>query len=233
MTKLTMAVGASMLALIVTATGCEKKGDGPVLAKINRGAITAGDFKKQLEDLAPQMQQAVASDPKARKEFLEDLIGIELVIQEAKRLGLDKDAEFKKRQETLKKEMERRIQDDAKNELFNSVLKKELGDKLAKVAPPTDQEVRDYYANNKDKMKNAAGKQMSLKEVEPQLKMRLMQEKRRDLYLEYAKGLKAKAKISVDDKALETAATSLVQQSKELDLSNMKAQPAPKQEGGK
>ena len=54
------------------------------------------------------MQQAVASDPKARKEFLEDLIGIEVVLQEAKRQGLDKDPEFKKRQDMLKKEMERR-----------------------------------------------------------------------------------------------------------------------------
>ena len=86
---------------------------------------------------------------------------------------------------------------------------------------------------NKDKMKNETGKQLGFKEVEPQLKMRLIQEKRRDLYLEYAKGLKAKAKITIDDKALETAAASITQQPKELDLSNMKALPAPKQEGGK
>jgi hypothetical protein len=56
--------------------------------------------------------------------------------------------------------------------------------------------------------------------------MRLMQEKRRDLYLEYAKGLKAKAKITIDDKALEQAATALSQH-KDLDLSNMTAHPAP------
>ena len=54
-----------------------------------------------------------------------------------------------------------------------------------------------------------------------------MQEKRRDLYLEYAKGLKAKAKITVDDKALEQAATALAQhKDKDLDLSNMTAHPA-------
>ena len=98
------------------------------------------------------------SDPKARKEFLEDLIGIELVLQEAKRQGLDKDAEFKKRQDTLKKEMERRIQDDAKNELFNTVLKKELGDKMSKIAAPTDEEVLDYFNKNRDKI-NSCGRQ--------------------------------------------------------------------------
>jgi peptidyl-prolyl cis-trans isomerase C len=121
-----------MLALTLFAAGCNKatSSDGAVLAKVNRGAITVADFKKQMEDLAPQMQQAVVSDPKARQEFLDDLIGIELVLQEAKRQGMDKDAEFKKRQDMLRKELEKRIQDDAKNELFNGVLKKELGDKL-------------------------------------------------------------------------------------------------------
>jgi hypothetical protein len=131
----------------------------------------------------------------------------------------------------LRKELERRIQEDAKNELFNSVLKKEIGDKLAKVAAPTDQEVRDYYAKNKDKIDAAVGKKVGFKELEPQLKMRLLQEKRRDLYLEYAKGLKAKAKITIDDKALDEAIAAM--QPKDVDLSNMKVQPAPKKENNK
>jgi peptidyl-prolyl cis-trans isomerase C len=220
-----------LVALFIAVTGCSKA-DGPVIAKVNRGSITEADFKKQLEDLAPQMQQAVVADPKARKEFLEDLIGIELVIQEAKRQGLDKDAEYKKRQETLKKELERRIQEDTKNELFNALLKKELGDKLAKVTEPTPAEIKSFYDKNKDKIRNASGKVIALKEVEPQLKQRIMQERRRDLYIEYSKGLKAKASISVDDKALDAAVAAL-SQPKSLDLSNMKVMPAPKAEAAK
>ena len=230
MDRLKLAVSISMLALILSATGCNKatsSSDGTVLAKVNRTTITTAEFKKQLEELAPQMQQAVMSDPKARKEFLEDLIGIELVLQEAKRQGLDKDAEYKKRQEMLKKELERRVQEDAKNELFNTVLKKELGDKMGKIAAPADSEVQDYFNKNRDKINAAAGKKVGFKEIEPQLKMRLMQEKRRDVYLEYAKGLKAKAKITIDDKALDQAATALTQH-KDVDLSNMTAKPAPK-----
>ncbi len=230
MMKLKLVAGISIIAITAALAGCNKSSEGPVLAKVNRTTITVGDFKKQLEDLAPQMQQAVVSDSKARKEFLEDLIGIELVLQEARRQGLDKDAEYRKRQETLKKEMERRLQEDAKNELFNTLLKKEIGDKLGKIVPPTDQEVRDYYAKNRDKIKAATGKDVSLKEIEPQLKMRIMQERRRNLYVEYANNLKAKAKVSVDDKALDDAAASLAQPPKELDLSNLKVQPAPKKE---
>src|SRR5512146_2019907 len=158
MDRLKLAVSISMIALILSATGCNKatsSSDGTVLAKVNRTTITTSEFKKQLEELAPQMQQAVVSDPKARKEFLEDLIGIELVIQEAKRQGLDKEAEYKKHQEAVKKELERRVQEDAKNELFNAVLKKEIGEKMGKVAEPTAQEVRDYYNTNKDKIRTA------------------------------------------------------------------------------
>jgi len=209
MKKLNVALSVSILAVGIVLSGCSKGSDSAVLAKVNSSTITASDFKKQLDDLTPQMQQAVVMDKTARKEFLDDLIGIELVLQEAKRLGLDKDAEYKKKQETLKKELERRVQDELKNDLFNNVLKKELGDKLNQVAAPTDQEVRDYYNKNKDKIRNATGKQISFKDIEPQLKMRLLQEKRRALYLEYAKGLKAKASISVDDKAMDTMIAAL------------------------
>lgn len=213
-----------LLALLVGVTGCNKGNDSTVLARVNRKKITADDFKRQLEDLQPQMQQAVASDPKARKEFLEDLIGIEVVLQEAKRQGLDKTPEFKKRQEMLKKEMEHRIQEDARNELFNTLLKKELSDELGKVEPPTDKEAREYYAKNLDKMRTPDGKKLSYKEVESQLKRRMVAEKQRDLYLDYAKSLRDKANISIDEKALDAAAASMAQPAEDGH------EPAPDQE---
>jgi peptidyl-prolyl cis-trans isomerase C len=224
MKKVIVILTLSVLALAITMSGCKKVKDDAVLAKVNRTTITTSDFKKQIEELAPQMQQAVVADPKARKEFLDDLIGIELVIQEAKRQGLDREAEYRKRQEQLKKELERRVQEEARNDLFNSLLKKELGDQMSKVVPPTDKEVRDYYDQNKDRISKAAGKQLSFKDVEPQLKMRMTQEKRRDIYLEYAKGLRAKAKISVDDKALDDAIAELT---KPLDLSGLTVKKVP------
>jgi recombinational DNA repair ATPase RecF len=224
MKKFSSALTLFVLALAVTMSGCTKSHEGEVLAKVNRGTITATDFKKQIEDLAPQMQQAVVNDPKARRDFLDDLIGIELVIQEAKRQSLDKSAEFKKHQEQLKQELERRVREESRNDLFNSLLKKELGDKMSKVVPPTDKEVRDYFNENKEKISKAAGRQISLKEIEPQLKTRLTQEKRRDIDLEYAKGLRAKAKISVNDKALDAVIAEIT---KPVDLSGLTVTTAP------
>jgi len=220
------------LAVAVATSACSKGSDSTVLARVNRASITVADFKKQLDELDPRMQQAVTTDPKARMEFLEDLIGIEVVLQEARRQGMDKDAEFKKRQEMLKKKMEQRLQDEAKNELFTNLLKKELADKMSKLPMPTDKEVQDFYDKNRDKMHNEAGKKLSLKEVEPQIKRRLVQEKQRELYLEYAKALRAKAKISIDEKALDVAVASFSQPS----LTNepqLQIPPATKEESKK
>lgn len=206
---MTSKITAAAVAIIALAlAGCTKGSDSVVIAKVNNGKITTADFKKQLEELQPQMLQAVATDAKARKEFLEDLIGIELVLQEARRQGLDKDAEFKKKQDALKKEMEQRIQDAAKNELFNALLKKELMDKIKE---PTDAEVKAYFEEHRaDIRKAAGGKDLTLKQAEAQgLKRYVFQMKQRDAYLEYSKSLKAKAKVSVDDKALETLASDL------------------------
>jgi peptidyl-prolyl cis-trans isomerase C len=215
MMKHFLAVAAAIA--ILGAAGCSKTSDNTVIARVNQTKITAGDYKRQLEGLDNfQMEQTVATDEKARTEFLEDLIGIELVLQEAKRQGLDKDPEYKKTLDSIKKDYEeakrrlaKRYQDASKNELFKVLLKKELADKAAKLEPPTDKEIRDFYEKNRDKMVGMDGKRYSFKDVEPQIKSRLMQEKQRDLYLAYIKSLRDKAKVTVDEKALDALASSL------------------------
>jgi len=201
---------AGLLIAMLAFIGCGKGSDSTVLAKIGRTKITVGDFKKQVDALPPQMQQAVTSDPRARKDFLNDLIGIEVVLQEAKRQGLDKDAEFKKKQEQYRKDKEREIEEGLKNELFNSLLKKEIANK---VAVPTDREVKEYYNKHKNEMRTPDGKILSFKAAEPQLKSWLFNKKQREVYLAYAQGLKAKAKITIDDKALDALSSTLSQPS--------------------
>ncbi len=196
---------AIALLLAAAAVGCTK-GDEAVVARVNKAKITAADLKHQMEGLEnPQVQMSVATDAKARKEFLDDLIGIELVVQEAKRQGLDRDPEFKKRQEAMRREMEQQYQNAMRNDLFRGLLKKELKEKLDKVAPPTDKEIREFYEKNRSRMVNMSGKQLPLKDVAPRLREVLLQQKQRDLYLEFTKGLKEKANVSVDEKALEAA----------------------------
>jgi peptidyl-prolyl cis-trans isomerase C len=224
MKKFITVVSLCIIALAIAMSGCTKSQDDAVLARVNRGTITAADFIKQIEALNPQMQQAVLADPDARRDFLDDLVGIELVVQEAKRQGLDRDPEYKKRQEQLKSDLERRVRDAAKNDLFNNLLKKELGDQMTAVFPPTDKEVRTYYNENKEQINKLTGQKIAFKDIEQQLKSRMIQEKRRELYLEFSKGLKAKASITVDDKAVETALTDFA---KPADLSGMTVTKVP------
>ena len=225
---------AAVAIIALSLAGCTKGTDSAVIAKVNNAKITSADFKKQLDELQPQMLQAVATDPKARKEFLDDLIGIELVLQEARRQGLDKDAEFKKKQDARKKELEQRLQDATKNDLFNALLKKELMDK---VKEPTDAEVKAYYDIHRDEIKKAAGgKDITLKQAEAQgLKRYVFQMKQREAYLEFSKRLKEKAKITVDDKALETLASDLSKpaQSGTLQLNLPEGKTEKKAEGTK
>jgi hypothetical protein len=103
---------------------------------------------------------------------------------------------------------------------------------MSKLPMPTDREVYDFYNKNKDRMRNEVGKQLSLKEVEPQIKRRLVQEKQRELYLEYAKALRAKAKVSIDEKALDAAAASFSQPSPPNEL-HLQTPPATKEESKK
>ena len=210
-------IAAAIVLAVLGSVGCNKGGDTAVVARVGQTKITVADYKRQLEGLENfQMEQAVASDKSARMEFLEDLIGIELVLQEAKRQGMDKDADYKKSMEAIKKEydetkqrLEKRYREAGRNELFKIVLKKELADKAAKLDPPTDQEVREFYEKNRDKMMMADGRRLALRDVAPQIKNRLLQEKQRDLYLAYIKGLREKASVKVDDKVLDAMASSL------------------------
>lgn len=210
-------IAAAALVAVLGSMGCSKGGERAVVARVGQTKITVGDYKRQLEGLENfQMEQAVASDVAARKEFLEDLIGIELALQEARRQGLDKDTDYKKAMEAIKKEydetkqrLEKRYREAGRNELFKILLKKELADKAAKLEQPTDQEVREFYEKNRDKMMMADGRRLALRDVAPQIKNRLMQEKQRDLYLAYIKSLREKSNVKVDEKVLDAMASSL------------------------
>jgi hypothetical protein len=195
--KLFFQTATTVFALALGLAGCNKGTDSAMLAKVNRTAITVADFKKQVQDLDPQVQPIVSTDAKARKEFLDQIVGYEVALQEAKRLGLDKDADYKKRVATYREEMERKVQEAMKFELLANLVKKEL-----KITPPTDQEVKEYYTKNITRMRTADGKKVGLEQAAPVIKDRMANERQRDAFVDYVKNLKAKTTISIDEKVL-------------------------------
>ena len=86
-----------------------------VVAKVGDRAITVGDVTDQINRLSPYIRRRWAA-PEKRKEFLQKLIRIELLSQEAERLGLGNDPEV---QRTIKQVMIRLL---VKNDLEKNVL---------------------------------------------------------------------------------------------------------------
>lgn len=215
--KLFFQTATTVLALALGLAGCNKGTNSAVLAKVNRTTITIADFNKQVQDLDPQVQPIVSTDAKARREYLDQIVGYEVALQEAKRLGLDKDAEYKKRVDTYREEMERKVQEAMKFELLANLVKKELA---SKITAPTDQEIKDYYTKNITRMRTQDGRKVSLAEAAPVIKDRMANERQRDAFVDYVKSLKAKAAISIDEKVLASLGTE-------------SAEPAPKKEEAK
>jgi peptidyl-prolyl cis-trans isomerase C len=77
---------------------------GKPVAKIGSYTITQADFEEALESLPPQMQDQMTTR-EARRQFLDQMIGRELLFRAAVREGLDSDASYKKQLHELEKDL--------------------------------------------------------------------------------------------------------------------------------
>lgn len=122
--------------------GCKPKGPeaakkGEVLAEVNGTVITTEEFKKELAVLPPMLKQ-MAETPDGRKEMLDSMVVRELVLQEARKQGVDKSPEVAARLEDMKKRV-----------VVEAYLKK----KVEESANMTDAELQKVYDQYKDKFK--------------------------------------------------------------------------------
>ena len=77
--------------LMIAGCKCQAK-DRQILAKINNYEITKQEFEEEFKNSG----FSVSDTEESRKSFLENLINRKLVLQEAQRLGVDKDKAFLK-----------------------------------------------------------------------------------------------------------------------------------------
>jgi len=97
-----------------------------VLAEVNGVVITVDEFRRRLEGLAENQRPQTAEETRAR---LEELIGIELVVQEAKARGLERDPE-----------VAQLLRDSEQFVLYQAALQRALSQVTV-----TDREVEDHY----------------------------------------------------------------------------------------
>ena len=123
-------------------TKSEGKKVGQVMAEVNGGSITTGDFERELKNL-PEYLKSMADTPQGRKEMLDTMVIRELILQQATKDGLDKGAEIDEKLQDLKKRL-----------IVESFLKK----KVEADAKVSDADLQKFYDENKEKFKS--GEQM-------------------------------------------------------------------------
>jgi peptidyl-prolyl cis-trans isomerase C len=128
------------LVLSITLIACkpgEGKKEGKTLAEVDGKVITTEDFKNEVDRLPPYLKPMVQSN-EGRKELLDSMIVRQILLEQAKKDGVDKSKEVSDRLDDLRKRL-----------IVETYLKK----KVEKEAKVTDEEMKKFYDENKDKFK--------------------------------------------------------------------------------
>jgi peptidyl-prolyl cis-trans isomerase C len=141
---ITAAAVVLSLALLV---GCQSKSSqegaspakkGEKVAEVNGGVITTGDFESEVENLPPYLRP-MAETAEGKKELLDTMIVREIIMQQAKKEGLDKSPAVAAKMEELKARV-----------IVEAFLKK----KIEEQAGISDADLKKFYDENKDKFKS-------------------------------------------------------------------------------
>jgi hypothetical protein len=170
------------------------KPKGPHLAKINGVEITAQDVREEFNLLPQEIQQLYATED-GMESLLDELVKKELLYQEGKKRGYQKDHEFKKQVEEFKRR------------LTIALL---LSDEIEKKAVVSDKEIKDFYETNKEKfVKELPGGEESeiieLEMVEDLIRERLVAEQQKEIFNSYVESLKKTARVELNMDALKSA----------------------------
>ncbi len=124
------------LVMVALLFSCGKKGaqqSGAFVAKVGSVTITQEDAGRELKTLPEQIQK-MFTGPEGADKFVDELVKKEMLYQEAKKKGLESNADYQKK-----------VEDFRKLTLISMLLEKEIEDK-AKVS---DKDVKDYYEKHK------------------------------------------------------------------------------------
>lgn len=120
-----------------------KAGTGPVLVTINsKPAITQGDFDEywaEILKMEPQAEALIPLMPNIRSETFKTFLNEKLILHWLKAEKKDQDTEYKKKMDTLRKQVERAVAAQTFQEYILSKIDKE------------DKAVEAFYNENRDK----------------------------------------------------------------------------------
>jgi len=112
-------VGALLASFMLALTGCAPASqDSPVLVIVNGKPITQSEFDFRWSEL-PEVTKARYEKEGGKRKFLDDLIGRELLMQQARKLGLDQSQAIRERLQRFKEQV-------ILDELLQQVLKDQI-----------------------------------------------------------------------------------------------------------
>src|SRR5258708_39051742 len=99
--------------------GCQTSSQdkGLVVAKVGSTVITLSDFKSRLQD-APAAYQQYAATAEGRRQFLNLLLREKVLLENARKAGLQKDDKYREAIARFKKKWERDLKDYQESLLF-------------------------------------------------------------------------------------------------------------------
>lgn len=147
----------------VSAAGSDGVKDPHVVATVGKDKIMDSDIDAFLSQM-PEQARARYDSPEGKREFVNSLAEIKMMAQEAKKRGLDKDADMKLKLDFIN----------------DQLLARGLAEKTVKDITITDADITKYYNDNKDKFN--VGPRVKLRHIlvssEPEAKAILAQLKK-------------------------------------------------------
>lgn len=122
-------LGKICLALVLTSQAAFAAVDANTVAEINGKPLTREEFERRYKENIQFFKFEVPT----KSNILNDIINFELAVQEARKLGLDKDPQVQERMDAV---------------LYQSLVEKQLADKFKGVVDVSDKEARDYCRRN-------------------------------------------------------------------------------------
>lgn len=160
----------------------EKSADRKVVAQINNFKMTVEDLGYELNNV-PYDEKALLNTPEGRKEFLERIIEKEILLQEAQRMGMDKDRDFMKAIERYWEQT-----------LIKLLLEKKSKE-ISGVVHVYDNEIENYY--------KTSGAKEPLSKVRNDIQRAIRQEKETALMEEWIKTLKQNSRVKINEEAID------------------------------
>ncbi|MEA3506042.1 MAG: peptidylprolyl isomerase, partial [Elusimicrobiota bacterium] len=125
-----------VIASFVLAGGCSRRED--VIVYVNSRKITVEDFKERMEGV-PDYYMGFIATRGGKRQYLTSMIKEEVLLKKAYDMGLDERERVKRQIESLKREV------------LLAAAMEELREKEINIS---DQDLRTYYENNRDKYAN-------------------------------------------------------------------------------